>query len=200
MSNRRYRGGRGEFVLASSSGTVRVYTRKHFAPCALTNRNENYCSCPKWIYFRAVNVPAKRQAAKTPHFSEACEIAEAIFRSFKLEIVRAVNKAPAMAPAETPIATPPASPPAAKSHRGREITKSTRARIELVALLELEGVRPYAMTDRVFPPAGAKTKMTTKRKRFERLNDLIELHRNKIDLEKQRVILLRETARNAIAS
>jgi hypothetical protein len=74
------------FVLSNVHGTVRVYTRRHINGCPLREANENHCSCPKWIYSYPAGGRPNRQAAGTPSFPEACELAQKLYKGFDPEI------------------------------------------------------------------------------------------------------------------
>jgi integrase len=73
-------------VFSSIHGAAHVYTRRHIHGCAHTSPNQNHCSCPKWIYSKPRAGKAAQQAAGTPSFTEACELAQRILKGFDPEI------------------------------------------------------------------------------------------------------------------
>ncbi|MGC1452968.1 MAG: hypothetical protein WA830_23300, partial [Candidatus Sulfotelmatobacter sp.] len=76
----------------SPYGVVSVYTPRHVGECKLRDRNDNSCSCPKWIYQRPRGGKAVQMAAKTPSFTEAVAKAMNILRGFDPEIAAAREK------------------------------------------------------------------------------------------------------------
>jgi integrase len=73
----------------SIHGSVIVYTRRHINGCKLRDRNENRCSCPKWLYSKPKNGRAVQRAAGTPSFTEASEAAQRLLKGFDPEIAKA---------------------------------------------------------------------------------------------------------------
>jgi integrase len=73
-------------VFSSIHGAAHVYTRRHIHGCLLTSPDDNHCSCPKWIYSKPRTGGAAQHAAKTPSFTEACELAQRILKGFDPEI------------------------------------------------------------------------------------------------------------------
>lgn len=73
-------------VFSSLYGTVRVYTRRHIHGCQLTHPDQQHCSCPKWIYAKARGSKPRQQAASTPSYTEACEVAQKMLKGFDPEI------------------------------------------------------------------------------------------------------------------
>ncbi len=72
-------------VYSSRYGTVRVYTREHIRGCLLQSPDEQSCRCPKWIYENPRGGKPRRHSA-APTYTEACEEAQKILRSFDPEI------------------------------------------------------------------------------------------------------------------
>jgi integrase len=70
-------------------GAVIVYTPRHNTGCDRTDRNDNSCLCPKWIYSKPRRGKALQKAAGTPDFSEAAAEAQRILRGFDPEIRQA---------------------------------------------------------------------------------------------------------------
>jgi hypothetical protein len=74
----------------------------------------------------------------------------------------------------------------------RPIEEATMQKIRLSARLLREGLKPYQMTDQLYPPSAAfsqlskKEKAADKAKRFDRLKKLLRYHQDRIDLEKLR--------------
>lgn len=87
-------------VFSSVHGTVRVYTRRHINGCELADTNENRCSCPKWLYKNARGSKPLQEGARTPSFTEACEVAQKWLRGLDPEI-RAARELLAPAPGIT---------------------------------------------------------------------------------------------------
>jgi hypothetical protein len=70
-------------------GSAIVYTPRHVNGCQLNDRNENNCSCPKWLYLKQRGGKAIQRAVRSPSFTEACAEAQRVLRSFDPEIARA---------------------------------------------------------------------------------------------------------------
>jgi hypothetical protein len=170
----------GKFLLSSLHGTVRVYTRRHINGCSLAGPHNNRCPCPKWIYSKPRGGKALQEAAKTGSFTEACRLAE--------KILKAMTERPIEASAVAEV--PPPEP--AKRTRGRKIQKATLERIPLAARLEIEGLKPYAMTDKLYPPGpgfaalSKQGKANDHRKRFERELRFLRKYRKHIEMDKER--------------
>ena len=79
-------------VFTTIFGTTIVYTPRHINGCNLRDRNENHCSCPKWIYMKKRGGKAIQRAVRSPSFTEACAEAQRILRSFDPEIAKAREK------------------------------------------------------------------------------------------------------------
>jgi hypothetical protein len=73
-------------LFSTVHGTVSIYTRRHIHGCQLRSPDDNRCACPKWIYAKARDGRASQQAANTPSFTEACELALKILKGFDPEI------------------------------------------------------------------------------------------------------------------
>jgi len=75
----------------------------------------------------------------------------------------------------------------------RPIEQGTRENIQLAARLRREGLKPYQMTDLLYPPPSAfselsKTQKAADRaKRFDRTKKFLRYHEDRIDLEMRRV-------------
>jgi hypothetical protein len=85
----------------------------------------------------------------------------------------------------------------------RSIDKITKARIPMAASLQLRGLKPYAMTDSLYPPAHDlpdKEKGADKIRRFGYTKKFLKKHRPRIDQEKKRQSALPEADRTAIAA
>jgi hypothetical protein len=59
-------------LFSTVHGTVSIYTRRHIHGCQLRSPDDNRCAC--------------QQAANTPSFTEACELALKILKGFDPEI------------------------------------------------------------------------------------------------------------------
>jgi integrase len=73
-------------VFTSAFGTVRVYVLRHINGCPSTDPNDQRCPCPKHIYFKPRMGADGRLSARTPSYTEACEIAQKMLRGFDPEI------------------------------------------------------------------------------------------------------------------
>jgi hypothetical protein len=85
----------------------------------------------------------------------------------------------------------------------RPIEEITKARIMLAAHLQLEGLKPYAMTDSLYPPAADlpdKEKGDDKIRRFGYTKKFLKRHRAGIEIEKRRLASLSKAQRDAIRS
>jgi hypothetical protein len=69
-------------VFRSPHGTVRVYTRRHVNGCGFTDRNQQGCYCPKWIYSNPRAGKPVQKTADTGSYAEACELAQKLLHSF----------------------------------------------------------------------------------------------------------------------
>jgi integrase len=76
-------------VFSSRYGTVRIYTRRHINGCLFKGPDEQHCPCPKWIYANPKAGKPFRNAAGTPSFSEACDVAQNVLRGFDPDICAA---------------------------------------------------------------------------------------------------------------
>jgi hypothetical protein len=79
----------------------------------------------------------------------------------------------------------------------RPIEQTTEERIRLAARLEIDGLRPYAMTDRLYPPSAdvpAEKRAFDRRRRFDATNQFLRRHRKRIDAEKQVAVLPENSA------
>lgn len=77
---------RNRTIFSSLHGVAHVYTRRHIHGCTLRSPEQNHCACPKWIYSKARDGKAVQQAARTPSFTEAAELAQKILKGFDPEI------------------------------------------------------------------------------------------------------------------
>lgn len=87
----------------------------------------------------------------------------------------------------------------ALKRRGRPIERTTETKIILAARLLFEGVRPYAMTDRLYPVTPElpqEQRAADRRRRFEALSKFLRKYRERIASERQRLAALREDAPN----
>jgi hypothetical protein len=85
------------------------------------------------------------------------------------------------------------------ARRGRRIEQKTLDNISLAAHLMLRGLKPYAMTDLLYPPDPNLAKQQTapdRRRRFEAQSKFLEKYRKRIDLERQQLA----AAQNAVSS
>jgi len=74
---------------------------------------------------------------------------------------------------------------------GRPIAQTTPMKIALAAVLELAGLKPYAMTDQLcpeslYPRKTGETEARCRRRRFEATRYFLRKYRGRIDLEKKR--------------
>jgi hypothetical protein len=166
-------------VLSSHHGNVHVYTRRHIRGCQLLSTDDNHCWCPKWIYSKARGGPAKQKAANTGSLAEACLQAQQILRDFDPEL-RSARETTALAKKFKP--------------DERALNPLAQARIRLVACLAVNpSVSEYAMTDDLKPGPSA-----TFAARRGSLKSFWTTHRERIELEKQRVAALSKTERDII--
>jgi hypothetical protein len=191
---------RGKFFISSRWGTVYVYTRRHLDGCRGISRFSCLCPCPKWIYSKPRGGGrARQESAHTSSFAEACEIARKILDGFESQVMTTVSAPPIPEPITLPALPEPAKTRHEKPRRRRGRPKADRtiARCDLVARFELASINPWKMIDRVIPaPPGIKpkNKAADKRRRFDAMMKMIEKNRDYIDVAKQRIVALRETA------
>ena len=82
----------------------------------------------------------------------------------------------------------------------KKIEETTKARITLAACLRIDGVKPYDMTDSIYPrnPDLAPAQRASDRtRRFDATKKLLDRHRDRIELEKRRLAALPQSERNA---
>jgi len=186
--------GRGEFVLTSAYGAVRVYTRRHINGCGHVDTNENHCLCPKWIYSKARGGQCRpeQQSAKTPSFAEACELAQKILSSFNPPALQ--NRQPEeIGPGQQAEGPRPVS-----ADKTKEIT---RVRITLAACLRLDALIPYGMTDHLYPPKpglAGREKTDDQNRRFDAVKKFLDRQKSRIELENRRLAALPPWERKAI--
>jgi hypothetical protein len=76
----------GRTAFSNRFGTVRVYTRRHINGCKLSDPNQQHCTCPKWLYKNARGSKPVQEAANTPSFTEACDVAQEWLKGLDPEI------------------------------------------------------------------------------------------------------------------